>query len=293
MNRPVIAGAFSALALLASAGAQAAEGAPPAGSADARDDVRVLLQPPPKVQYSPITDRFAMRASYFLPALDTPLRYDPSPLVQGTPVSAEDTFGMDDSMNLATMELMFRLTPRQRLRADYLKISRTGDAVLDELVVFGDDTFLPGDRVESSLDLRMLGLTYTYSIFRRERWELALGMGLHLLQAQGEAEVAARFLGDEFSVAGPFPSLALEGTVLITKRFSFNARAQYLAGNSSSVDGSYSNYHADVQFRAWPNMAFGLGYSSYSIRVDSTDVDFSGRFVLKAKGPEAFVRVSF
>jgi hypothetical protein len=136
-------------------------------------------------------------------------------------------------------------------------------------------------------------LTYTYSIFRHERWELALGMGLHLLQAQGEAKVPARFLGDDFSVAGPFPSLALEGTVLITRRFSFNARAQYLAGNSSTVDGSYSNYHADVQFRAWPNVAFGLGYTSFSIRVDSTDADFSGRFVLKAKGPEAFVRVSF
>ena len=293
MKRPGIISAFSALAWLATAGAQAAEGSPPAGSADAQGEVRVLLQPPPKIQSSPLTDRFAMRGSYFQPAMDTPLRYDPSPLVQGTPISAEDTLGMDDSMNLATLELMFRLTPRQRLRADYLKMSRDGDAVLDELVVFGDDTFLPGDRVESSLDLRLLGLTYTYSVFRYERWELALGMGLHLLQAQGEAEVPARFVGDEFSVAGPFPSLALEGTVLITKRFSFNARAQYLTGNSSSVDASYANYHADVQFRAWPNVAFGLGYASYTIKVDSTDEDFSGRFVLKAKGPEAFVRVSF
>jgi hypothetical protein len=293
MNRPAVVGAFPVLALLAVTSARAAERAPSAGSADSQDGVRVLLQPPPQVQYSPITDRFAMRGSYFQPALDTALRYDPSPLVQGTPISAEDTLGMDDSMNLATLELMFRLTPRQRLRADYLKISRKGDAVLDELVVFGEDTFLPGDRVESSLDLRLLGLTYTYSIFRRERWELALGMGLHLLEAQGEAEVPARFLGEEFSVAGPFPSLALEGTVLITKRFSLNARAQYLTGNSSTVDGSYANYHADVQFRAWPNVAFGLGYASYSIRVDSTDTDFSGRFVLKAKGPEAFVRVSF
>ncbi|MEY2853367.1 MAG: hypothetical protein RL030_499 [Pseudomonadota bacterium] len=297
MKRPGIFGALPALVWLAAAGAVSAGEMAPGMAAAARtaatDDVRVLLQPPPEVQYSPLTDRFAMRGSYFKPAMDTAIRYDTSPLVQGTPISAEDTLGMDDNMNLATLELVFRLTPRQRLRADYLKISRKGDAVLDAPLVFGEDTFLPGDRVESSLDMRLLNLTYTYSIFRHERWELALGMGLHLLQAQGEAEVPARFLGDEFSVAGPFPSLALEGTVLITTRFSFNARAQYLTGNSSSVDGSYAHYHADVQFRAWPNVAFGLGYTSYSIRVDSTDEDFSGRFVLKAKGPEAFVRVSF
>jgi hypothetical protein len=123
MKSPGIFSAFSALAWLATAGAQAAEGMPPPGSADAQDEVRVLLQPPPKIQSSPLNDRFAMRGSYFQPAMDTPLRYDPSPLVQGTPISAEDTLGMDDNMNLATLELMFRLTPRQRLRADYLKMS--------------------------------------------------------------------------------------------------------------------------------------------------------------------------
>lgn len=279
------------LAAAAFAGVVRAADVPPGESG--QEPVRVLLQPPPEVRYSPINDRFAIRGSYFQPSIETALRYDASPTQPGTPISGEDTLGLDDELNQGTLEMVFRLTPKQRLRVNYLKLDRSGDVILDEEVDFGDDTFLPGERVTSSLDMRLLELTYAYSLFRRERWELGIGLGIHLLEAKGEAEVAARFAGDDFSVAGPFPSLALDATVMITKRFSFNARAQYLGGNIGDTDGSYANYHADVQFRAWPNLAFGLGYTSYSIRVDSLDEDFSGRFVMKARGPEAFVRVSF
>jgi hypothetical protein len=294
MNRPAAACNAGLLALLAIIPVvHAADATDRQPAADGDEPVRVLLQPPAKIQSSPINDRFALRGGYYQPSIEMPLRYDASPTDPGTTISAEDTLGMDDVLNQGAMEMMIRLTPRQRLRVNYLKIDRTGDVVLDEAVDFGDDTFLPGDRVESSMDLRLLELTYNYSIFRHERWELALGLGLHLLEAKGEAEVTARFVGDEFSVSGAFPSLAIDATYLITERFSLNARAQYLGGNVGDTDGSYANYHADVQFRAWPNLAFGLGYTSYLLRVDSAEDDFSGRFVLKARGPEAFVRVSF
>jgi len=259
----------------------------------ATEPPRELLKPPEELKKNPITDRFAISGIYYQPAVETEIRFDRSPLLPGTPISAEDTLGMDDELNQGTVQMMFRVAPKHRVRVDFYKMTRKGEATLDELVIFGDDVFLPGDDVVSSMDLRMLGLTYNYSIFRRERWELALGLGLHLMEIKGEAEVPARFTGETFDTAGPFATVAADGTFLITKRFSFNARAQYFTGNSSAVDGSYGNYHADVQFRAWPNLAFGLGYTSMSMRIDSTDVDFSGRFTLKTRGPEAFVRMSF
>jgi hypothetical protein len=261
--------------------------------AQAADEPRELLKPPEEAKKNPITDRFAISGIYYQPSVETGIRYDRSATLPGTPISAEDTLGMDDALNQGTMQMMFRMAPKHRLRVDYYKMTRKGEATLDELVIFGNDTFLPGDDVVSSMDLRLLGLTYTYSIFRRERWELALGLGLHLMEIKGEAEVPARFVGETFDTAGPFASAAVDGTFLITKRFSFNARAQYFTGDASDVDASYGNYHADVQFRAWPNLSFGLGYTSMSMRIDSTDVDFSGRFTLKTRGPEAFVRVSF
>ena len=254
---------------------------------------RELLQPPQELEANPINDRFALRGIYYQPRMDTVLRNDRSLTEPGTEVSAEDTLGMDDELNQGTIEMMIRLQPRHRLRADYLKFTRTGDAVMDELIIFGDNNFFPGERVVSEMDLRTLGLTYAYSIFRRERWELGLGLGVHLIEIKGEAGVPARFVSEEFDAAGPFATAEIDGTWLITKRFSFNARAQYMTAASGETDGSLGKFHADVQFRASPNLAFGLGYTLLTMKVDSSEVDDSGLFDFEASGPEAFVRVSF
>jgi hypothetical protein len=266
---------------------------PAFGAAPEAAPPRELLQPPKHSIPSPITDRFALKGIYFQPKVATQLRYDSSAGVPGTEFSAEDTLGLDDALNQGTIEMWLRMGERHRMRVDYYKMTRKGDVILDQLLQFGDSTFLPGERVVSSMDLRSLGLTSTYSLFRRETFEIGLGLGLHLLQVEGAAEVPARFAGEDFDTAGPMATLALDGTWRIKERFSVNARVQYFQGNVDAVDGSYGAYHLDVQYRWRPNFAFGLGYSQTSMKVDSTDPDFSGLFDLEYKGPEAFVRVSF
>jgi hypothetical protein len=105
--------------------------------------------------------------------------------------------------------------------------------------------------------------------------------------------VPARRLEERFDAAGPFPTLAVDGTYRITDRISLNARAQYFGVGIDEVDGSLGMYHADLQFRAWRNLAFGVGYTKTALRVDSSDSSFSGRLDIDVKGPEAFARVSF
>ncbi|MGC4028855.1 MAG: hypothetical protein QM696_08290 [Steroidobacteraceae bacterium] len=269
--------------------------AAPLGAAEGRP-ARELLQPPKQAVASPITDRFALRGTYFQPSVDMPLRYDASPLLQGTPISGEDTLGFDGELNQGTVELTFRMTDRHRIRADFYQMNRSGDVMLDQTVRFGDDVYRVSDRVVSSMKLRMLNLAYSWSLLRREAVEIGVGLGVHLLQAEGRAAVPARLLHEDFSVAGPFATLGADATWRFTPRFSATAWAQYLPGNIvrvRNVEGSFLRYHADVQFRWRPNLAVGLGYTQQSLHVDSTDDSFAGRFELKTRGPEAFVRVSF
>src|SRR5512141_726371 len=63
---------------------------------------RELLQPPKKGQQaSPITDRFALRVSYFAPSIDTFLRLDRTTGQPGTDLRVENDLGLDDKANLA------------------------------------------------------------------------------------------------------------------------------------------------------------------------------------------------
>jgi hypothetical protein len=283
---------FSQVQAVLCAGLFAAVGARGAAGQEA-DAPRELLKPPTYSIASPITDRFALKGVYYQPTVDTLLRYDSSAGVTGTEFLAEDTFGMDDELNQGLIEIWIRMADRHRVRVDFYKMSREGDVVMDEVLRFGDTTFLPGENVISDMELRTLGLTYTYSVFRRETFEIGLGVGINLVQMEGAAEVPARFAGEEFDVAGPMASLALDGTWRFLEKWSVNGRVQYLQGNLDDVDGLYAQYHLDVQYRVHRNLAFGLGYSQTRMKVDSIAADFSGMFDLEYAGPEAFVRVSY
>jgi hypothetical protein len=262
-------------------------------AADVASPARELLQPPRVAIASPITDRFAMRGGYYQPSVSTDLRYDGTSGIRGTPLNGEDVLGLDDELNTGFYELVFRLRPRHRLRVDYFKFARSGDAVVNQQIRFGEDTYRVNDRVLTKLDQRALGMTYQYSVIRAERFEFGAGLGLHLMQAEAEAQVPLRRLREEFDAAAPFPTLAVDGSYRVSNRLSINARVQYLGIGIGDVNGSFGIYHADLQWRAWKNLAVGVGYTKTTTLVDSGDPDFSGRLDLEVGGPEAFVRVSF
>jgi len=277
---------FTLALLAASAGAVAGE------SPDAPATQRELLQPPKMRVASPITDRLAVNLRFFMPSIATDVRYDASNGTAGTPLTGEDTLGLQDQLKQAAIDLQFRMVERHRIRAQFYKQTRSGDVVLNQQIRFGDDVYLVNDRVVSSMDLRKLDLAYTYSFLRREKIELSLGLAIHLLQAEGNLDAPARFVSEKLDVAGPFATLAFDGTWRFTKRFSLNAQANYLKGHVDDVRGSYRAWNTDVQFRLRPNFTLGAGYSATRFFLESTDPTDSGLFRFDYKGPQAFIRVS-
>jgi hypothetical protein len=152
--------------------------------------------------------------------------------------------------------------------------------------------------VHSRFDWRQIDFTYTYSFLRRQRFELGAGLGLHLLQAEAEARVAQgagrpTAVYEDFSGAGPFATLALDGSWRISRRFAFSARGQYMRLHVSSVSAALGDYHADLQFRVRPNFAVGLGYQSTQTRLEVKGSGDNGLVKLAVKGPELFLRASF
>jgi hypothetical protein len=165
--------------------------------------------------------------------------------------------------------------------------------VLTRQIVAGNDTYNVNDRVLSKADLRLLGFTYTRSLLKREKFEAGVGLGFYLVDAEGRAEVRARNIRELGNAVAVLPTLAVDMAWRITRRWSVTARAQYLGVEVDDVDGSFADYHLDVQYRWKPNLALGLGYTVFDIDVVSVDINDPGQFQLRVDGPELFFRVSF
>jgi hypothetical protein len=289
-----VRGLALALALLTTCAAPAfAQSDPPPPEHDKYSGAP--LPPNPKREVpSPLTDRFAIRASFFDSALSTTLRVDDSATgTQGTLVSAERDLGLKGRVPQGRVEMYIRMRERSRLRVDYYESDRSGNNTLTQPINFGGQSFLPGDVAFTSLDFRMFGLTYTYSVVKLERFELGIGLGVDLLQGDARGQVPARQLSQEVSGVAPFPTLALDGTWRISRRFAFVARGQYLSDTVSNFSGALGDYHVDLQYRWRPNFALGVGYSELRVSLASLGGTFPGLVNFYSRGPEAFFRISY
>ena len=279
--------------LLAAAGAMAS---PLAAATDqvAAPRASDTLKPPAAEFASPITDRLAVRASFVGASVSTDAQInDTAAGVAGTFFSAERDFGLSDQAHQARAEFMIRLKNRGRLRVNALDLSRRASIILQRQLRYGDQTYRVSDRVNSTLDWRMFDFTWTYSLLKTDRFELGTGIGMHLIQAETTALVPTRNSRESFDGAGPFLSLAADGSWAFTRRFSLNARYQSYKLTISDITAQLTDAHADVQFRWRRNLAFGAGYQYNNIDLEFPDENPGGLMRLRISGPELFVRASF
>jgi hypothetical protein len=243
---------------------------------------------------SPINDRFAVRGSYFRGSASTDAQIDDTAGGRiGTPFSAEDDFGLADSITQGRAEFMIRMRERGKLRVGMFNLDRKATVQLTRVFNYGDQTFVINDRVTSEFNWRMFDLTWTYSFIHNDRFELGAGLGLHVIQTEASAAAPARAARESFDGSGPFATVAVDGVWRITRRFALSLRAQTLDLTVSDLSAMLADYHADVQFRWRPNLAIGLGYQSNRVELSAPLENPAGNMSFDVSGPELFLRASF
>ena len=296
--------AAAAVACVGLLGMGAAAAAPAGASPDDGPPSAAILNPDSKGSKStpaagpaaapnPLSDRFALRAIWFYPQVRTQLRLDPSgELGGGTTLAGEHDLGYSPHDSDGRLELMFRLRRKNRLRVDFLDLRRSATATPAQPVVYGNVLFQAGDTVNTSLEGRILGFTYTRAFIQTDRFELGAGASVYLLDGDARGSDPARLASEERSVAGALPAPALEGAWLISSRFALTARANYLSATIGNTSGTFGDIHADIQYRWQPNFAVGLGYTYTRLYLED-ESGSSGLIGMRLTGPELFVRASF
>jgi hypothetical protein len=245
-------------------------------------------QPEPNV----IEDRFRVEVMMLSAGIDTDVRMDPTLVTPGTLISAEDDLGLEDSKMLPLGEITLLPGDRHLIRLSGFSLRRSEQQVIDRVIVFDEQTYLPGERVDSTLNLTMIGLTYGYSIVQTRRVDLALTFGLQVIEVEANAVVRSRVVRDSETAVTPLPLAGMEGRFDFNERWSLEARVQYLSVEFDEIDGSVLDARAALTWRANPHLAFGLGYRTFSVEVDSRDLDTPGLVDLQMAGPLLFLRAS-
>jgi hypothetical protein len=271
--------------------------AAPLARAD-RDKLSGAPLPPQSAERSsPIHDHFYILGAFYSPTIHTDVRIDPTtgvpPGTTGTQVNAERDLGLPARLHQGRVEFMFRLRERHKLRVEYYEADRSAAHTLANTIVFGDQTFLAGEQVQTSINWRSFGLTYTYSLYRSDTFEAGTGLGVYFMQAEAMGAVPTTGQQTDKSAAEPVPTLPLDLSWCISRRFAATAHANYLKATISGFSGSFLDLHGDVQYRWNPYFSLGLGYTRMRISLSGDSANIPGVVAMSFKGPEAFIRFSF
>jgi len=245
---------------------------------------------------SPTEERVRLSLGVMRVSNTTDMRLDSSQGVQGTPINGESEFGLDSSDFEPKFQAMVRVDERHRLRFDYFTLDRTGDTTLTGApIIFRNVILETGDPVQTTVSLRTLGISYEYSFIHREKFELAATVGINDtdISAQARVSTQTRHVNQTEDQAGPFPTVGLDATYVVSKRFYFDGRVQYFKVSVGEFDGALGFYELDALYRFRPNVSFALGYTAAKADLSSQKPSNSGYFDVDSKGPEFFVRVAF
>jgi hypothetical protein len=242
-----------------------------------------------------LNDRVTLQAGLIASSNQTELRRDSTAGTTGTELDAERDLGLPVHKLTGRGELMIRMHERHRVRLGnyFLPLDRRAATALTKAINFGDTTFNVGETVGSALRVRLFSLNYTYSFIKNDRAEFGASLGLNVIGFDAQATVPSRLRTERDERSGPAPLLGLDGAVRISGRFYAEARGQYLKVQASNVQGKMTTLDANILYRLTPNITVGSGYDSYYVSVDALKTGDSGRFSLRSRGPQAFVRVGF
>ncbi len=254
-----------------------------------------FARPPLEQADNLLNDSFTLQAGLILSSNQTELRRDSSAGTPGTSVGAERDLGLPSKKLTGFAEMMFRMKKRHRIRLSdyYLPLDRHGTATVKNTINFGNTTYNVNDTIVSSLKVRSLALTYSYSFFQSERIEIGASLGFNVLGFDGQVAVPARLRTEYAENSAPAPLGGLDGTFRISSRFYAELRGQYIKGSISGVNASLKTFTGNLLFRMNPNVTFGLGYIGYSAAVEVSNLADRGHYSLSSKGPQLFARAGF
>ena len=255
----------------------------------------LLLQVPAK-EPKPWRD-FELNVGAYVAAMDTRIDVQ-TPSGIGGIIDFEDLLGLKETVFSLRLGASVALAERHRLHLDLFDLSRKGDEQLKQNIEFEGTTYPIGSDVDSRLTLQMGNLSYGYSFFLDNRFNLAVTLGVHVLHTV--AKLDADDLGinelERFYLPIPLPGFRMD--FALTPDLWFRQQIDFLWFSVDNYRGLMTDVGMSVEWAIFDHVAIGVGYNAVRMRLRMEDdqfpaVAFRGQFDFEFAGVRLYLNFIF
>lgn len=237
--------------------------------------------------------RFSLSLGVFVTDRDTQTRLNSSEIRDGTLIDFEGDLGMDSSDSVFRVDGYFRVSDRHRLDFSTFDFSRTATKVIEKDIEWQGTIYPIDTTVDSTSDLQVYKLAYTYSLFRRDDAYLGLTGGIYVadLAARLSAESIAAKAGG--GVTAPLPVVGIRGEYPFGEKWTFRMSAEFFSLAYQDLDGSLVDLYTVVDYQLFDRVAVGAGLNSVRLDVGVAKSRFDGDVDWRYDGGLLFFKFDF
>ncbi|OHB77804.1 MAG: hypothetical protein A2Z34_02715 [Planctomycetes bacterium RBG_16_59_8] len=210
--------------------------------------------------------------------------------ILGTEIDIDDVLDMEKDDKAFEGVITFKPFHNSRFDLEYWSNNFDGETRLAQTFIFDGETYDLGTQVNSSMDMNVATLTYSYVISTPRVADIAIEagpvIGVKLLDYEGSLHAVDAPVpfsaGEKFTT--PAPVVGLRVTADLTKWITVEADVNGLKmSNIQDIDATLIDAHAEVTLNLWRGFYIGGGYHYFDIDVtdesgssgEKTEVDFT------------------
>ena len=205
----------------------------------------------------------------------------------------EDDLGLPDTRAFFNGAYAHRFNKRSGIFAQYYGIKRSKDYVLDQDIIFLEDTIKAGVLGSSYFETQVFSAGYLLTLLQDERTFLAFYFNIYLMQLRTGIDTDLVAVDAKLKYALPLPDVGLLFLFEFTKWLHFDFNLGFFQLNLKDFDGMLYDLSARLAFKPVKNFGITLSYQVFDIRVNwlfeniPTTVDYN------FKGPGLGLNFSF
>jgi outer membrane scaffolding protein for murein synthesis (MipA/OmpV family) len=236
---------------------------------------------------------FDLRVAAFFIDINSKVSRDTADGVPGVEIDIEDILGAADDGTAIEVDALWRTGMHHQFELGYFELIRNGSTLLEDDLVFGDETFPAGTLVDSQVDYSSMRFGYTFFLMRDSQKELGIMAGLHLSELAVNIRTGTGDQVERSRSSTPLPVVGLNGAVFFGDRTTLRARIHLFRTDFDQHEGSLNYAAIDLERLFGSRTRVGVGYNLYATRLNSRDEGLNGSLKIRHHGPVVFMTVGF
>ena len=229
--------------------------------------------------WGPGQDKWKFALGGYFPSVSSDMKVD----INDTEIDLEESLGLSENDALWRLDGYWRFAKKHRLGFGYYGFDRDATKALDKELVIGGEPWYVGALVQTEWTMDFYTLSYAYSFYQGEKWEIAGTIGAYWVRFKASLALAAGLdngvdpplvVGDRVeseTFEGPLPLFGLAFDYYITPKWMVTLKGAYFQLSINEFTGKILNLGANVEYQFTKLFGLGLGYDGFRLNVEAAD----------------------